>query len=289
MGGSLSEEFERVKAERPLTNASGDTLLRLTQENQDAFLRRWSICPNVDFRDDGKVKRMVMGTQFPLCNPIFGAKLSRSGANQVVHGVVEESARMRVPRLWIVDSRTTPHDIGKTLLENGFKLVAENTAMSLDLRHLPSGKPLPADFGIEPVEDEKSLESFVSTMDRAFDVPQSDDRILRSAEKSLMKCGKDYCQRYLGSMSGSPAAVSLLLRTPRVAGIYCVGTLDKFRNKGIGAAMTLRAAEEAAGLGYNYCVLHATSVGHPVYRSIGFEDLGKDGLYYYGPPAGGTH
>lgn len=46
------------------------------------------------------------------------------------------------------------------------------------------------------------------------------------------------------------------------------------RGKGIGAAITLIAYQDAKAQGYRYGVLFSSELGKPVYQRIGFKDTG---------------
>jgi GNAT superfamily N-acetyltransferase len=59
-----------------------------------------------------------------------------------------------------------------------------------------------------------------------------------------------------------------------VASVFGVAVAPSARGRGIGAAITLTAFDEARALGHRYGVLFATELGAPVYRRIGFRDVG---------------
>lgn len=58
------------------------------------------------------------------------------------------------------------------------------------------------------------------------------------------------------------------------AGIYTVATVSEYRGRGIGAALTARAARGAP-----FAYLQASSLGLPVYERMGFRVVERAGLY----------
>lgn len=55
-----------------------------------------------------------------------------------------------------------------------------------------------------------------------------------------------------------------------VAGIYNVGVVPTFRNKGIGKALVTAACLFAKQKGYGYAMLNANHIGRPLYERVGF-------------------
>lgn len=79
--------------------------------------------------------------------------------------------------------------------------------------------------------------------------------------------------RFTGLLDGEPVAVSSLVMTRGLAGLYAVGTLPHVRGRGIGAAMTRHAMAEGLRRGAKMVTLQATDMGLPVYKRIGFRTV----------------
>ena len=74
-------------------------------------------------------------------------------------------------------------------------------------------------------------------------------------------------------------ATSTLHVDGKIAGIYCVATLPEHRGKGLGAFATAEPLRIAKTLGYQTGILQSSAMGEPVYRRLGFEQLGVMPLY----------
>jgi ribosomal protein S18 acetylase RimI-like enzyme len=66
-----------------------------------------------------------------------------------------------------------------------------------------------------------------------------------------------------------------------IAGIYSMGVSPPHRRRGIGRALTVAAARVAAERGCTHAILNATDQGAPLYRSVGFESLGRGQTWWY--------
>ena len=56
-----------------------------------------------------------------------------------------------------------------------------------------------------------------------------------------------------------------------VAGLYNISTMPEFRRKGIGKVFTQILMDKARLDGFDWCILHASPIGQPIYEKIGFE------------------
>ncbi len=63
------------------------------------------------------------------------------------------------------------------------------------------------------------------------------------------------------------------------AGLHMIGTIPKGRGKGIGKSMTNKLLMEAKENNSNYCVLHASLMGEPIYKQRGFKAYGEIETY----------
>jgi len=86
--------------------------------------------------------------------------------------------------------------------------------------------------------------------------------------------------------SGMAGAIQLVARVDGVAvgcatgaalggvmGVYNVGTLEAARRHGVGRAVTLELMRRGREQGCHSSILHASELGYPVYRALGYEHV----------------
>lgn len=79
-----------------------------------------------------------------------------------------------------------------------------------------------------------------------------------------------HAELFVGFYEGEPACCSMLLVTGDMAGVYWVGALAGYRQKGLGAAITAHAVAAGVARGCKDACLQASEMGAPVYRRLGF-------------------
>jgi GNAT superfamily N-acetyltransferase len=83
------------------------------------------------------------------------------------------------------------------------------------------------------------------------------------------------CTLLVGQIEEQAVGTALLFTHKKSAGLYLITTAKKHRGKGIGKAMTLACLQEAKKLGCTNAYLQATTLGIPVYASVGFKENGN--------------
>ena len=78
------------------------------------------------------------------------------------------------------------------------------------------------------------------------------------------------------------AAMAFDFRSDR--GIYNVGTVERFRRRGLATALTAGLVHDALARGCKTATLQSTAVAERVYAAAGFRDLGR--IFEYVPPTG---
>jgi N-acetylglutamate synthase-like GNAT family acetyltransferase len=161
---------------------------------------------------------------------------------------------------------TSPPALGALLFARGWAAGWQPWWMRLDLAewspgdtHIPGIEVGASDDLGEPVASNLPYHDSVSTAGQER-LAQLDSVHFVTARRAGKLVGK--------------IAVSIC-KEERSAGLYGTGVAPRWRNRGIGAALTTAACLIAAESGCDDVLLNATAMGAPVYHRVGFEHIGE--------------
>jgi GNAT superfamily N-acetyltransferase len=83
----------------------------------------------------------------------------------------------------------------------------------------------------------------------------------------------DGMRGYLGYLDGEAVGTAMGLTVADFVAVFTVSTRPAWRGRGIGAALTIRAVLDGYSCGATWSWLQSTSMGHNLYRSLGFVDV----------------
>lgn len=220
----------------------------------------------------------LVATGLPLA--FFNGAFLRATTDQPDHLVAaatEFFGERKVPwLLWVRDG------VSPATLEAGRSAGLRDVGgpPAMGLLPIPPAPPLPAGLTIEIATSEATLRDHASMLRDGFGMPQEVvDRMIRPA---LLE--EPNLAALVGRIDGEPVSCSLLGVTGRTAGVYNVATPARLRGKGYGEALTWAAVAEGARRSCSHAVLQASDSGYPIYRRMGFADLGRY-VQLEGPPA----
>ena len=133
--------------------------------------------------------------------------------------------------------------------------------------------PPPRKLNIRQVEDRDELLTFSRTGAASFGMHATNLDALAIGLAKGIRDGSFRGGCYLGYYDGKPVATSLRFTSGRVAGVYFVATAKEYRRRGIGEAMTWRAAVDGRMEKCSISVLQASEMGRPVYEGMGYRTV----------------
>jgi ribosomal protein S18 acetylase RimI-like enzyme len=80
-----------------------------------------------------------------------------------------------------------------------------------------------------------------------------------------------------------PLACAQVMLSHGIAGLFWVGTVESARGRGLGEAVTRAVTNRAFDLGVPNVQLQASTMGEPIYRRIGYDELYRYVFFLSGP------
>lgn len=201
-------------------------------------------------------------------NQAYRVNVTESEADKLIADVVRHYTSVGVKPCFVVSPATRPHTFANSLLGAGFQLVLEEDAMIFTGKE----KSFTANPDVNVVADDGSLlDVWTDVNIKGFGVPV----VLRDAFLDMFGKAIQYkgTKSYLGYFQGKPAGVCALISFNNVGGIFSVGTIPEYRNKGVASALLHKAIVDSSTTGNSLLYLITTkgSDAERLYTSLGFQ------------------
>jgi ribosomal protein S18 acetylase RimI-like enzyme len=265
--------------DRVVADVSRETLVTGIVDNLSAvFVDLLTRLPDGERFTVGDATGYFTDIPFPVFNGVVGPRFSTETVDDGIDAFIDHARMRQVPMLWQLTPSSQPENLGVRLEAHGFQRSLLVPGMAIDLGTLTAEDSTPG-LSIELVRDPSAVRLAASLLCRCFAMPSwLEEPWLRI----LSIAGLDdeaMFQTYLARLAGEPVGVSSVGYAAGIAGIYNVGTLEAYRGKGIGRALTRAPLLDAHQRGYRVGILHASETGFPVYRRMGFQQYCE--IHYY--------
>ena len=221
-----------------------------------------------------------------LADPYLNLVLGTWAEPSRMDGVIDEARAAlggpRRPFTWAVWPSNRPADLGTRLEAAGIAHDGDAPLMALDLEEADlTLEPTPG-LTIERATDASALAEASPVTLAMIDGPAA-QAVFSAAYEALAFGAERSLVLFVGRLDGRPVATSALYTGTGLAGVYGVGTLPELRGRGFGRAMTIAALAEGRRRGLQVGALMSSELGLPVYRRLGFREVGTVG-FYTSPP-----
>jgi len=262
-----------------MRSIASDGLATALAANMTAFWAVYGRAPGAFMQADSEVTWFYTGIQSALFNGVAEIDAAPDGIRRVHAQLGERIAAAGAPAFWWVSGRAQRCNVGAALEGLGLEVAGEVPAMAIDLARLPAEVPVVAGLQIRRVSGPEQQRVWARIAAEGTGFPEVAVEQMATLEASLS--GPEYLAqpRYIAYLDGAPVASSALVLAAGVAGLYAVATLPAARGRGIGNAMTLAPMLDARRRGYGVGVLQASSMGYPIYKKLGFDDVYTYRLY----------
>ncbi len=262
-----------------IEDTSSDELLTALESNMTAFWSAYGRATGSTLHATSDVVWFYTGIQDPLFNGVLCAKLEPDFVKATIDSLQARIDQQGAPALWWIGPHSKPDNLESLLEQHGLEPAGEVPGMAVDLAYLDSRLETIANLTVQKVSDAEMQMLWAQVVAIGTGLPDVVVDAVARLEATLADPGYKAQNRYIGSLDGTPVATSALVLDSGVAGIYAVATIPEARRKGIGRIMTAIPLLEARQLGYRVGVLQASSMGHPIYKKLGFQDVCRYKLY----------
>lgn len=160
-------------------------------------------------------------------------------------------------------------------MARGLQRAESELAMAARLAGAPAGDCSPGGLDVRRVRTADELRDFARVSAANWAPPDpSVVRFYEAAAPVLLAPGAPQWF-YVGYLHGAPVATAELTIAGGVIGLYNIATLERYRRRGFGTAMTIQPLRDAFAEGHRTAVLQAADAGVAVYRRVGFEPFGE--------------
>jgi GNAT superfamily N-acetyltransferase len=211
-------------------------------------------------RRDGYAVAICPRLRIQLFNCVY---VERDGAD-LEAAVAEVEAEMPC---WIVDRQAVTPTVAAAAERLGFTRAEPLPALAVTAAELRVDD-VPG-LEIAPVADAAGLAAAEELGRRAFGVPAG---MLHALYDGAV-AGVPGLTTYVARAGGEPVATAMSWHDGAEVGIFSVGTPEEHRGRGYGAAVSGHAVRAGLAAGADLAWLHASPLGEPVYRRMGFREV----------------
>ncbi|MEE9280683.1 MAG: GNAT family N-acetyltransferase [Myxococcota bacterium] len=256
-----------------LKDLSEPALVQAVEQNLFEWYRRLGASPGIEVHDEPRMLWGLTDIHVPIFNGVLRAQIQPGEVDAAIDEVLGRAKVRGVPIMWWTGPVTEPSDLPQALEARGFVREESAPGMALHLdRLIEDAVPLPTGFEIERVRDVETLYTWCSVMVPGFGLPDVAIEGWHRLYRAVGVGADAPVRHFLGRLEGRDVATASVNFGAGVGGIYNVSTQPEARGRGIGYAISLRAALEARQAGYEAALLHSSEMGHPVYLRMGFRD-----------------
>jgi GNAT superfamily N-acetyltransferase len=177
---------------------------------------------------------------------------------------------------------STPENLGAMIEKAGGRFHASIPAMIADLTRMELDAREVAGARIQEVCDEEQCDDWAHVGGEVFSLPESVLGFFRASLCPVPLGPGRRIRMFIAYCEGRPAATSAVFLDDGVAGIYSVATYPEFRNRGLGAAVTVAALQAGREAGCRTAILQSSKAGFQIYERLGFAECGSHARYNIG-------
>ncbi len=250
-------------------------VLELTREDT-----RWQQPHEIVERDG--VIMFAGASDFPgFCNGVRRVDDAVPGTTVVEMAIEYFNARQRGFSLF---SRMLPVDDDLFRAAEAADIAVFGDSPQMICRARVPDRDVPLGVTIDPVDGRDDVAHFARICGEAYTVYGAPAESTASHFNGPNALAGPNVHAALARLDGEPVGAALILMSHGIAGVYWVAVSEAARGRGVAYAITQSVTNRAFDLGAANVQLQASTMGEPVYRRMGYEELHRTRLHIGMPP-----
>jgi len=222
---------------------------------------------------------------------VVWSDLAGLGAAAVEATVAEQAAwaRENGRRLeWTYYHHDRPAGLPDVLVRNGFEPEELETVMAVDVADLSTDVRLPDGVRLVEVHDEVGLALVAEAATEAFGTPpgdRNDAALYVELARQLQQTPQNLAVFVVLTDDGTPVSEGRVELPAKgdFAGLWGGATVSTWRRRGLYRALVAHRAAVAAGRGFRWLTVDASSQSRPILQSLGFVGIASTTPYVLQP------
>jgi GNAT superfamily N-acetyltransferase len=253
--------------------------LAAVEENLWSMWSQFGRAPGCALHDDDG----VLWFETPIPVPPYNMVVRCHGdhdANAAMARVFSHFRHRAVPFVWFAHPSTRPADLESRLGRHGFEAVEQVTGMAMDLTVAPAPPVVPPGVEIHQVTPANDLALFMEFVAARWHVPAAArPHLALIADAFQIGAAGSPNRAWIAVRDGMAIAKVFTHDVGEAVGVYGMATRSASRGLGLGRALCVTALADARARGRRLAVLHSSPMAVPLYRSVGFRDVGLFSLF----------
>jgi ribosomal protein S18 acetylase RimI-like enzyme len=267
-------EFEPVMG----TKAVSSAMLNAVEENFWSMWSQFGRGPECAMHADRGIVWFETPIEVQPYNMVLRCREDED-ADGAIARVFSHFHHRAVPFVWLVHPSARPADLESRLERQGFEAVEQMTGMAMDLTNLPASPVVPPGVQIYRVTPLDDLALYMEFVAARWHVPVAARPHLALIADTLQIGAAGSPNRgWIAVKDGMAVAKVLTHDAGNVVGLYGMATRSASRGLGLGRALCMTALADARKRGRRLAVLHSTPMALPLYKRLGFREVGQFSL-----------
>jgi hypothetical protein len=145
-------------------------------------------------------------------------------------------------------------------------------------------KPVPPGIRLEPVRDASGLAAFRDVSKVAWATYGIAEHVTAAIFTKMSMVAAEHITAIVAYDGSMGLSCALVLMSHGIGGVYWVGTAPDGRGRGLAEACTRAVTNIGFDAGARMVTLQASPMGDPIYRRMGYRQIGSYTLYFATPP-----